>query len=242
VVVPHYRSIYEFIFEAKKVKAKHMKRNEIIEILSSGIYCITDEQHSQGRSNADVVKQMLDGGAKIIQYREKEKTGLEKYRDCLILRKYTSEYRAVFIVNDDIHIAMAVEADGVHIGQDDMPIEAVRSLLGCEKIIGLSTHSPEQALDAGKRGADYIGAGPIFQTFTKKNVCDPVGLEYLMFAVESVNIPVVAIGGIKESNIDQVIACGAKTVCLVTGVTEAMDITRTVSEIGEKIRNGCMVL
>jgi thiamine-phosphate pyrophosphorylase len=208
-----------------------MNRNEIIKILSSGIYCITDEMHSHGKSNAIVVKQMLDGGARIIQYREKEKTGLDKFRECQTLREYTSDYRAVFIVNDDIDIAMAVGADGVHIGQDDMPIEAVRKLLGSEKIIGLSTHSPEQALDAIKRGADYIGAGPIFRTFTKKNVCDPVGLEYLSFAVKSVNIPVVAIGGIKENNIDQVIASGAKTVCLVTGITEAEDIAAAVSKV-----------
>lgn len=214
-----------------------MKRNEIIGALSSGIYCITDEQHSNGKSNVDVVRQMLDGGAKIIQYREKDKTGLQKYRECLILRDYTSDYRAVFIVNDDIDIAMAVESDGVHIGQDDVPIEVLRSLLGNEKIIGLSTHSPEQALDAVKRGADYIGAGPVFRTFTKKNVCEPVGLEYLSFTLRSVNIPVVAIGGIKENNLDQVISCGAKTVCLVTAVTESADITAMVSKIVERLQS-----
>ncbi|HNX59351.1 MAG TPA: thiamine phosphate synthase, partial [Spirochaetota bacterium] len=178
------------------------------------------------------------GGAKIIQYREKDKTGLEKYRECLSIRDAAVAHNAVFIVNDDVDIAIAVGADGVHIGQDDMPIEAVRDIAGDRMIIGLSTHSPSQALDAVRRGADYIGAGPLFRTFTKKNVCDPVGLGYLEFAVRSVSIPVVAIGGIKEDNLGAVLARGAKTVCMVTAITSAPDIPRTVSSLILAIESG----
>lgn len=208
-----------------------MTQSDKIGILSSGLYCITDEQHSRGRSNLEVVRLMLDSGVRIIQYREKEKAKLGKFNDCRTLRDLTAQKNALFIVNDDVDIAMAVEADGVHIGQDDMPIEAVRSLTGSNTIIGLSTHSPQQAQDAVRRGADYIGVGPVFRTFTKKDVCEPVGFEYLDYAVENVTIPFVAIGGIKEHNLPDVAAHGAKTVCLVTEITEAEDIPAMIGKI-----------
>jgi thiamine-phosphate pyrophosphorylase len=130
---------------------------------------------------------------------------LEKYRECLAIRELTSRAGALFIVNDDPALAIAVKADGVHIGQDDMPIEAARSVLGAGMIIGVSTHSPEQALDAVRRGADYIGVGPLFVTSTKTDVCAPVGLEYLEFAVKNIGIPFVAIGGIKRHNLPEVV-------------------------------------
>lgn len=201
------------------------------DILSAGLYCITAEEHSQGRTNTDVAAQMLDAGVRILQYREKDKPGLDRFNECVILREMTKRHQALFIVNDDAALALAVEADGVHIGQDDMPIEAVRRICGKDMLIGLSTHSPQQADDAVSRGADYIGVGPIYRTFTKKNVCDPVGLEYLDYAVKNVTIPFVAIGGIKEHNIDEVIAHGAKTVCLVTEITGAEDIGGTIGRI-----------
>jgi len=208
-----------------------MNREEKIELLSSGLYCITAEEHSNGRANAVVAAQMLDAGARIIQYREKDKTKLAKYRECVRLREMTSKYGALLIVNDDADLALAVQADGVHIGQDDMPIGAVRQICGKDMIIGLSTHSPRQAEDAVARGADYIGVGPIYRTFTKKNVCDPVGLEYLDYAVKNVPIPFVAIGGIKEHNLGEVLSRGAKTVCLVTEITGAPDIRCMISRI-----------
>lgn len=208
-----------------------MNREEKLELLSSGLYCITAEEHSRGRTDIEVAAQMLDAGVQILQYREKEKTKLEKYLDCVRLRELTAKHRAVFIVNDDADLALAVHADGVHIGQDDMPIEAVRRICSEEMIIGLSTHSPQQADDAVARGADYIGVGPIYRTFTKKNVCGPVGLEYLDYAVKNVSIPFVAIGGIKEHNLAEVISHGAKTVCLVTEITGAEDIGETIGRI-----------
>jgi thiamine-phosphate pyrophosphorylase len=198
-------------------------------IIDTDLYGITAEEHSLGRSNIEVVEEMIRGGIKVIQYREKDKKALYKYEECLAIRKLTKEAGVHFIVNDDIDIALLVEADGIHIGQEDLPIEKVRELVGPDMVIGLSTHSPEQGLDAVKRGADYIGVGPIFKTYTKKDVCDPVGLTYLDYVVKHLDIPFVAIGGIKEHNITEVKARGAKCICLVTEIVGA-------ENIGEKIR------
>ncbi|MDO8717222.1 MAG: thiamine phosphate synthase, partial [Dehalococcoidales bacterium] len=161
------------------------------------IYCITASQFSLGRSNLEVVRQMLEAGIKLIQYREKDFSMLQKYRECLGIRDLTARYGACLIVNDDVHLALAVESDGVHVGQDDLPVEKVRELVGDKMLIGLSTHSAEQADKAVKAGvADYIGVGPLFQTFTKKDVMPPVGLGYLDYIVSHQQIPFVAIGGI----------------------------------------------
>ncbi|TAL35489.1 MAG: thiamine phosphate synthase [Spirochaetes bacterium] len=199
-------------------------------MLSHPLYCITADKFSNGRTVLQVAGAMLDAGARIIQYREKAPSMLRKYEECIALRALTAKTGATFIVNDDIHIAMAVGADGVHIGQDDMPIEAVRTLVGDEMIIGLSTHSPEQARDAIARGADYIGVGPLFQTFTKDDVCAPVGLEYLDFAVKNVHIPFVAIGGIKLDNLREVASRGARCAALVTEIVGAADIGEAVRQ------------
>ena len=134
-------------------------------ILPAGIYGITAEEYSLDRKNTDVVREMVRGGVKIVQYREKgDKSSRKKYEECLEIRRITNGEGIVFIVNDFIDIALAVDADGIHIGQEDLPLEAVRKIAG-EKIIGISTHSREQALAAVEAGADYIGVGPIYSTF-----------------------------------------------------------------------------
>lgn len=204
--------------------------------LATDLYCITAEEYSLGRDNIQVVKEMLNAGIKLIQYREKDKTLLEKYRQCLKLREMTGEAGATFIVNDNIDIAMLVQADGVHIGQDDIPIERVRELVGEEMIIGLSTHSLEQAHDAVKRGADYIGVGPIYRTFTKKDVCEPVGPDYLDYVVKNLEIPFVAIGGIKEHNLNEVVIRGANCVAMVTEIVGAESIEEKVVSLRRKIK------
>lgn len=198
-------------------------------ITDTDLYCITASQYSLGRSNQEVVKQMLEAGIKLIQYREKDFTMLQKYRECVAIRDLTASYGACFIVNDDLHLAMAVGADGVHIGQEDLPFEKTREIAGDKMIIGLSSHEPAQAEQAVKLGADYIGVGPLFQTFTKKDVVPPVGLEYLDYVVKNHHIPFVAIGGIKQNNVADVVKHGAKCVALVTEIVGAKDI-------GEKIR------
>jgi thiamine-phosphate pyrophosphorylase len=200
------------------------------------IYCITASQFSRGRSNLEVVRQMLDAGIKIIQYREKDFSMLQKYRECLDLRKLTAQYGVCFIVNDDVHLALAVGADGVHVGQDDLPANKVRELVDEKILIGLSSHSPQQADEAIKEGiADYIGVGPLYQTFTKKDVQSPVGLGYLDYVVNSHRWPIVAIGGIKENNVAQVIEHGATCVCLVTEIVGSENIEAKIQSVRKQI-------
>ncbi|MCL0033172.1 thiamine phosphate synthase, partial [Peptococcaceae bacterium] len=192
--------------------------------LNTDIYAITSEEHSLGRSNIEVVEQLIKAGVKIIQYREKEKKKLYKFKECKIIREMTKRAGVTFIVNDDVDIALAVKADGVHVGQEDLPVEEVRKIVGEGMIIGLSTHSPAQAMEAVKKGADYIGVGPIFPTKTKKDVCDPVGFEYLDYVVKNIKIPFVAIGGIKEHNVKEVQRRGATCFAMVTELVGARDI------------------
>ncbi len=199
---------------------------------ATDIYCLTSEEHSKGRDNVDIVKQLIQADIKIIQFREKEKHMGEKYEQCLKIRGLTKEAGVFFIVNDNVDLAMLVGADGIHIGQEDLPIEAVRQLVGNDMVIGLSTHSKNQAEDAVKRGADYIGVGPIFQTHTKKDVCDPVGYTYLDHVVsKKINIPFVAIGGIKAHNVGEVVNHGASCVAMVTEIVGADDIGKKIKEV-----------
>ena len=204
--------------------------------LPQGIYGITAEKFSRGRDNVTVVREMIAGGVAVVQYREKrpDKSFRAMYEECLAIRRLTRESGVLFIVNDFVELAMLADADGVHVGQDDLPVDAVRQRVG-GKIIGLSTHTPEQARDALKAGADYIGAGPIFATQTKDDVCDPVGLGYLDHVVRNIPLPAVAIGGIKLHNIDQVLAKGARSICLVTEIVEAKDIAGMVRMLNAKI-------
>lgn len=208
----------------------------VLDVLNTDIYCLTAEEYSRGRDNIKVVEAMLEAGVKLIQYREKDKSMLEKYRQCIKLREMTAEAGAAFIVNDHIDLAKSVCADGIHLGQDDMPAAAARELIGGSMILGISTHSPKQAEKAVRDGADYIGVGPIYRTFTKKDVCNPVGLEYLDYVVKNVSIPFVAIGGIKLHNLRQVKSRGAKCIALVTEIVGAENIKGTIESIREILK------
>lgn len=205
-------------------------------ILDTDIYCLTAEKFSLGRSNVDVVRAMLDAGVKLVQYREKEKKTGVMYEECLAIRRMTREAGAAFIVNDNIDLAMMVGADGVHIGQEDYPVPVVRELVGEKMAIGLSTHAPEEARKAVADGADYIGVGPIFRTFTKEDVVDPVGFDYLDYVVKNLDIPFVAIGGIKEHNIGEVTRRGARCVALVTEIVGADDIGGTIAALRQAMK------
>jgi thiamine-phosphate pyrophosphorylase len=200
-------------------------------LLQTDLYGITASAFSRGRDNVTVAKAMLEAGIRIVQYREKVLGGRAMARECRDIRELAASAGALFLVNDHVDLALAVDADGVHIGQDDLPPELVRELIGPERILGISTHSLEQAQGAVAAGADYLGVGPLFRTQTKQDVCDPVGLEYLDFAVQNVPIPFVAIGGIKRHNLGSVRSRGASLVALVTEITEAEDIIGRVREI-----------
>ena len=158
--------------------------------------------------------------------------------ECRLLRRLTREAGACFIVNDHVDIAMLVQADGVHVGQEDLPVPDVRSLVGPEMIIGLSTHLPEQAREARSLGADYIGVGPIFATNTKEDVVDPVGYEYLDWVARNGDLPFVAIGGIKRHNIAEVARHGARCCSLVSELVGAPDIRTRVEDVRKAMREG----
>ncbi len=195
------------------------------------IYALTDSNLSLGRSAVQVVEELLKANVKIIQYREKKLKAGAMLEQCLQLRKITKEAGACFIINDHIDIALLVDADGVHVGQEDLPVVQVRKLIGPNKIIGLSTHNPEQAQQALEFGVDYIGVGPIFATQTKEDVCAPVGYEYLDFVVKNINLPFVAIGGIKRHNINEVVRHGAKCCALVSELVGAQSIIERVEQV-----------
>lgn len=213
-------------------------RYNLHNFLNTDIYGITADEYSLGRGNVETVRQMINGGITVIQYREKDKSPGQMREECIAIRKLTKEAGVTFIVNDHVELAISVEADGIHIGQSDLPPEQVRQLVGDDMIIGLSTHSPAQAQSAQHiaRIIDYIGVGPIFPTKTKKDVCEAVGLEYLEYVVTNIDLPFVAIGGIKEHNIGLVRSRGAKTVCLVTEIVGATDIEAKVTAIRRIIK------
>jgi len=208
-------------------------RAKMASFLSTDIYGITADEYSLGRGNVESVRLMIAAGIKVIQYREKDKPARLMYEECLAIRELTSNGGVMFIVNDHVDLARVVGADGVHIGQDDLPPEAVRELVGDKMVIGLSTHSPSQAQTAMRIAGtiDYIGVGPIFATKTKQDVCEPVGLEYLEYVVNNISLPFVAIGGIKEHNIGLVRARGARIISLVTEIVGAPDIAAKVGAI-----------
>ena len=203
-------------------------------IIPNGLYGITGEKFSNGKSNFQCVKEMIKGGIKIIQYREKDKSMKEKIKEAKAIRELCRDNGVLFIVNDHVDLALLVDADGVHIGQDDMTPADVRKLVGKDKIIGLSTHSPEQAFTAYyNKDVDYIGVGPIYPTTTKD--AEPVGLDYLDFVTKNIDMPFVAIGGIKTHNINEIISRGAHTICMVSEVVSNDNIAEFVKKYTGKI-------
>ncbi|MBO4369475.1 MAG: thiamine phosphate synthase [Desulfovibrio sp.] len=195
------------------------------------LYAITDARLSLGRSLHDVVHALLAAGITLIQYREKNMKMGKMLQECRMLRAMTREANACFIVDDYVDIALLCEADGVHIGQDDLPLRDVRHLVGDTMLIGVSTHSPEQAQKACDEGADYIGVGPIYATQTKEDVTAPVGLSYLSWVAHNISLPYVAIGGIKEHNIGDVVKSGARCCALVSEFVGAQNIAEKVGAV-----------
>jgi thiamine-phosphate pyrophosphorylase len=199
----------------------------------SGLYLITDRKMS-GKDHEDFTDLALNGGARIIQLREKEMSKNDLLRVALNLREKTERYNAMFIINDHVDIAKASNADGVHLGQEDSPLEDARKILGPDKIIGVSTHNIKEALEAQLRGADYIGLGPIFRTETK-NTRIPLGTDIIREVKKEVNIPIVVIGGINLDNLNEVIEAGADAIAVISAIAGSKDITGTVRRFIEKI-------
>lgn len=198
------------------------------------IYPVTYERLSAGRSNLEVLQAVIEGGARIVQLREKEYSKRDLYHLGLSFREITAKAGILLIVNDHVDIALAVDADGVHLGQDDLPLKVARELAP-ELLIGASTHSLEQALQAQKDGADYINIGPIFPTGTKVGVELSLGPEAIARISPQIEVDFTVMGGINELNIDQVLAKGARRVAMVTAITKAPDIAARVRSLKEKI-------
>jgi thiamine-phosphate pyrophosphorylase len=200
------------------------------------IYPVTCELLSAGRSDLEVLEAVIRGGARIVQLREKEYATRDLYQLAMDFRKITARSGVLLIINDRVDIALAVDADGVHLGQDDLPLTVARSLAP-EMLIGASTHSLEEALQAQQDGADYINIGPIFPTRTKEGIEHFLGPEAIATIGSKVRVPFSVMGGITESNIDHVLARGARRVAMVSAITQADDIAATVKSLRTRIRN-----
>lgn len=209
---------------------KTMKR------IPSGLYLITDQYIVKGLSHVQIAEAALSGGARFIQYREKLLSKRESYNIALELKNLTNKFNAALIINDDVDIAMAVNADGVHLGHEDLPVQTARSVLGENKIIGLSTHSLKEAEAAQDSGADYIAIGPIFKS-TTKDVSSPLGADIIRAVKKISKLPVIAIGGINEENVGDVMQAGADGAAVISAIISKPDITASVREFIRKIES-----
>ncbi len=186
-----------------------------------GYYFITDASLSRAGNVSDV-KAAVAAGVKVVQYREKQADTRKMYEEALKLRKICKHI--TFLVNDRMDLALAAAADGVHLGQDDLPYAAARKILGKQKIIGLTVHTVKEARQAQKLGADYLGVSPIFATHTKADAGEPKGVALIKQIRKQVSIPIIAIGGITLANAGEVIRAGADGLCAISAVVTKHDV------------------
>ena len=202
--------------------------------LKLSLYVITDEKLLEGKNIAKAVEEAILGGADIIQYRAKNKSSREMYQEATQIKKLCDKYNKPLIINDRVDIALSVDADGVHVGQDDLDVEVVRRLIGFDKILGLSTKNIEQVEEANKLPIDYIGFGSIFPTGTKEDA-QLAGLEQLKKAIEISIQPVVAIGGINENNLQSVLDTGCENIAVVSAVFKDENIRQNTKRLKDII-------
>lgn len=194
------------------------------------IYLVTDDGCLQGRALIDCVREALEGGVTLVQYRAKTASSAEMYAEALQLKALCDSFNVPLIINDRLDIAMAVGAAGVHLGQDDLPCAAARKLLGEDYIIGVSAHNPAEARAALLCGADYLGCGAVFGTATKADV-QKLGTDGLAAICKAKGLPVVGIGGVTADNYREVRAAGADGAAIVSGILAQPDIRATVEAI-----------
>ncbi len=198
------------------------------------LYTVTCEELSNGRTNYEVLEAVIKGGGKIIQLRDK-KCGQNNFlKMAKKIREITANAGVLLIINDYIDVAVEIDADGVHLGQEDFPIAEARALLP-DLIIGSSSHNLEEAVTAQKNGADYVNIGPIFPTNTKKHL-KVTGVEMIKEIAPHLTVPFTVMGGIKITNVREVLKTGAKKIAVVTAVTMADDMTMAVRELRTVIR------
>lgn len=182
-----------------------------------GYYFITDSKLSRAGNERDVLS-AVSCGVQAVQYRNKSSETRQMYEEAVRLREICRDSGSIFLINDRVDIALASEADGVHLGQSDMPCLAARKLLGPEKIIGVTVHNLAEALQAESIGADYLGVSPIFQTATKPDAGKPAGIKLIEEIRAQVKLPLIAIGGINHSNAGEVVRAGADGLCAISCV------------------------
>ncbi|MBF0117568.1 MAG: thiamine phosphate synthase [Desulfobacterales bacterium] len=199
------------------------------------LYLVTDRTLNPLKSLFDIVCDAVYGGATIVQLREKHSSTLEFINTAMSIKYFLKKNNIPLIINDRIDVALAVKADGIHIGQDDMPLELAKSILKNSMIIGVSVNTEEEALKAQKDGADYIGVGPVFKTKTKTDTSPVIGIKGLKKIKKAVNIPIVAIGGLNKDNIFEVIKSGADGIAVVSAIVCANDCKIASKELKDII-------
>ncbi len=202
------------------------------------VYVITDSGLSLGRSIEEVVKRAIAGGAMAIQLREKRFSDRLLVETALKLREITTCAGALLIINDRVDIALAACADGVHVGQDDLPADVARRLLGPGRILGVTVETPEEAKAAELAGADYLGTGPVYTTSTKPDAGRPYGVELVRRIKAATCLPVIAVGGINEHNAEAVARAGADGLAVVSAVVGSAGIEQSVRLLLEAIKRG----
>jgi thiamine-phosphate pyrophosphorylase len=202
------------------------------------LYVVITEALCAGRTALEMLGMTLAAGVRLVQLREKDLNSRLLYELALEFRRQTQAVGALLIINDRLDIALASKADGVHLGQDDLPLSVARRL-GPELLIGASTHSLEEALAAQEAGASYVNIGPIFATPTKEDAT-PLGPEMIERIVPQLRIPWTTMGGIKKTNIDQVVSRGARHPAVITAVTATFDPTTAARELRQIIADGLL--
>ncbi len=195
------------------------------------LYLVTDRAILGGRDLYQTVESALRGGVTLVQLREKQISSRDFYQIALALKSLAVRYKVPLLINDRLDIALAVDADGIHIGQEDLPLQVVRNLLGPQKIIGYSVSNIDEAVYGERNGADYLGAGPVYTTTTKAVTIEPLGVEGLRNIKDSVSIPVVGIGGINLNNVREVKKSGADGISIISGILGSFDPARTSREL-----------
>ncbi len=210
----------------KEILNTDIRTNRLRKLSESKLCLITEPQSNLNEK----VTSALEAGVKMVQYRHKEATHRERFNEAKEIAELCRKFKALFIVNDHIDIALAVDADGVHLGQTDMPIAIARKLLGSEKLIGKSTHSLQDIYKAESEGPDYMGFGPIFSTKTKANL-EPLGLQLLQEASRMARLPFFAIGGINNANLQEVLNQGAKRVAVISAIMRTENPVLTTQKL-----------
>lgn len=196
-----------------------------------GLYVITDRQLLPGRGHVEIARCAVRGGAAIVQLRDKTASDRDFYNWAVEIRDITQAAGVLFIVNDRVDVAAAVEADGINIGQNDLPVKAARKVLPKGAIVGVSCSNMDQVRQAEEAGADYLGFGPIFPTTTKPDAAANTGLDMLKSVIQTSHVPVAAIGGINAANAADVVKAGARCICVVSAVVCAQDMVEAASEL-----------